>query len=123
MERSIGIVNLKVRPLSSISLDVDSIEGHRMSVCAEDGRFVHVVPEAVHVVAALENVVAKEIAPEVLSVLIEEVNPDRVSWPAVSIEWLCTCACTLTNKDIRVVFGRLVLILEFHALGIDKVVV
>ena len=123
VERSISIVDLKVSPLSSISLDMDSIEGHRMSVCAEDGRFVHVVPEAVHVVAALEYVVVEEITPELLSVLVEEVNPDRVSRPAVSIEWLCTSACTLTNKDIRVVFSRLFLVLEFHPLGIDKVVV
>ena len=76
MKSSIGIVNLKVRPLSSISLDMDSIKRHRVSVRTEDCGFIHVVPEAVHVVAALEHVVIEEIAPEVLSILVQEINPD-----------------------------------------------
>ena len=75
MEGAIGVVHLKMGPLGAISLHVHGIEGHRVRINVEDGGLVHVVPEAVHVVAALEDVIGEEVAPELLSVLVEEVDP------------------------------------------------
>jgi len=55
MKSTIGVVNFTVSELSTISLDMDSIHRHSVRVSAEDGRLVHIIPEAVHVVATLEN--------------------------------------------------------------------
>lgn len=46
-----------------------------MRVSAENSWFVHVIPETVHVVATLKDIVIKEIAPEFLSVFVEEIDP------------------------------------------------
>ena len=46
-----------------------------MRISAENSRLVHVIPEAVHVVASLEDIVVEEITPEFLSVFIQEINP------------------------------------------------
>ena len=75
MKGTICVVKLKVSSRSAVFLDVDGIHGHGVRVSAEDSRLVHVIPEAVHVVAALEDLVVKQASPVFLSILVEEVDP------------------------------------------------
>ncbi len=70
-----------------------------MRVCAENSWLIHIIPEAVHVVAALENVVIEKAAPEVLGIRVQEVDPHGVSRPAVTFERLWA-VCTLTNENV-----------------------
>ena len=122
MKSSVGVVNFEVCSLRAICLDMDSIERHGMSVCAKDRGLVHIVPEAVHVVATLEDTVIEKTAPELLSILVQEVDPGRVARPANTIEWLSSCADTLTDKDIREVTCWLLLILCLNAFRVHEVV-
>ena len=52
----------------AIGFYVDRIHWHRVRTGAEHSRFVHVIPETVHVVTTLKSVVGKEVTPEFLSV-------------------------------------------------------
>jgi len=108
--------------LGSIGFDVNGIHWHSVRVGAEHSRLVHIVPETVHVVAAFEHFEVEEAAPEVLSVRVKEIDPGRVSGPAVSIEGSCAfrvCA----NEDIRDIVSRLFLVLHLHAFRVDEVVI
>jgi hypothetical protein len=110
MESTIGIVHLVVAQFCAISLDVDGIHGHGMSVCAEDSWLVHVIPETVHVVASFEDIVVEKAAPVVLSIGVQKVNPDGVTGPAVSFERLGAVG-SFSNENVGYVLGRLLLIL------------
>ena len=75
MEGPISIVNLQICPLGSISFDMYRISWESMRIGAPYIRLIHIVPEAIHVVAALEDTVVEKIAPELLRILVEEVDP------------------------------------------------
>ena len=122
MKCTVGVMDLEVSSLSAVSLNVDCIDRHSVSVCAEDGGLIHIVPEAVHVVAALEYVIVEKTAPELLRVLVEEVDPSRIARPAVAIEWRSSGLGTVSHKDVRVVASWLILVLTLDTLGIDEVV-
>ena len=51
------------------------VHGHSVRFRAKDSRFVHIVPEAVHIVATYEDIVREEITPELLSVAVQDINP------------------------------------------------
>jgi len=59
MKGSVSIVNLEMGSLCAISLNMNSVKRHRVRVSAENSRLIHIIPEAVHVVASFENVVVK----------------------------------------------------------------
>ena len=122
MEGSISIVNLQISALGSIGFYMNRISWESMGIRASYIRLVHIVPEAVHVVAALEDTVVEKTAPEFLRILVEEVDPSRVARPAVAIKWHSTSVCTVSHKDVRVVSSWLLLVLKLHTLSIDKVV-
>jgi len=115
-------MKLKMCSGCAIFFNMDSIQGHCARQCAENRRLVHVIPEAVHVVATLEDVVGEEITPEFLRIFIQKVNPCRVTWPTFSIKRLATRGI-FANKDISDVIDWLVLLLQFHAVCVDEVVV
>jgi len=70
-----------------------------VGVCAENSWLIHIIPETVHVVAALENVVVEKAAPEVLGISVQEVDPHGVSRPAVTLERLWA-VCILANENV-----------------------
>jgi hypothetical protein len=84
VETSIGVMDLLVEHLGTVSLHVDRVEVNGVGVGAEDSGLVHIIPERVKVVRALESVVIEETSPELLSVLVKEVDPGGVSGPAVA---------------------------------------
>ena len=122
MEGPISIVNLQICTLGSIGFDMNRISWESMRIGASYIRFIHIVPEAVHIVAALEDTVVEKIAPELLRILVEEVNPSRIARPAVAIEWHSSSFGTVSHKDVRVVASWLLLVLTLDTLGIDEVV-
>lgn len=75
MKGAIGIVYFQMRALCAIYLYMDSVEGHRLALRAPNIWLVHVVPEAIHVITAFEDIVGEEISPIVLSVGVQEVYP------------------------------------------------
>ena len=107
--------------LCAVYLDVDGVHGHGVRVSAEHGRLIHVVPEAVHVVATVEYIVVEEITPEVLRIGVEEVDPGRVARPAVTEERLGGIFA-LADEDVGNITSWLFLLLQFHPLLVDKVV-
>lgn len=93
-----------------------------MRVCAENSGLIHIIPETVHIVAALENIIVEKAAPEVLGIGVQEIDPDGVSRPAVTLERLWA-VCILTNENVRKVASRLLLVLHFDALRVDEIVI
>lgn len=75
MERAIGVVNLEVCAGRTVGLNMNSIHRHSVRVSTENSWLVHVIPEAVNIAAAKEDVIGKKVAPEVLRVLVQEIDP------------------------------------------------
>jgi len=107
--------------LGSIGFDVNGIHWHSVRVGAEHSRLVHIVPEAVHVVAAFEHLEVEEAAPEVLSIRVKEIDPGRVSGPTVPIEGSRAFRVG-ANEDVRNIVSWLFLILHLHAFRVNEVV-
>ena len=61
-------MNFEMSPLSSISLDVDRIHWHSVRVSAENSRLIHIIPEAIQIVASFENAIVEEASPVILSI-------------------------------------------------------
>lgn len=122
VKSTISVMDLKMCQLGSIGFDVNSIHWHSVRVGAENSRFVHIVPEAVHVVAAFEHFEVEKTAPEVLSVRVEEIDPGGVSGPTVTIE-RSRAFRVGANEDVRDIVSWLFLVLHFHSFGVDEVVI
>ena len=75
MEGSVGVVHLKMSPLGAVFLDMNGVHGHGVRISAEHGGLVHIIPETVHVVATLEDVVVEQASPVFLGILVKEVDP------------------------------------------------
>ena len=92
-------MNLQMRSLCAIGFDMHSIHWHGHGRLTEDRRLVHIVPEAIDVATAFENFVIEQIAPELLSILIQKVNPYRVARPAPALKRLDPL-CTFSYEDV-----------------------
>ena len=121
MKGTVGVMDLQVGDHRAVNLDVDGVHGHGVRVGAEHGWLIHVVPEAVHVVATVEHIVVEEIAPEVLRIGVQEVDPGRVARPAVTEERLGGIFA-LADEDVGNITSWLFLLLQFHPLVVNKVV-
>jgi hypothetical protein len=60
---------------SPVSLKVQTIQRHRVRICAENSWFVHIVPEGINVARPFKVFEEHLLAPELLSIFVKEVNP------------------------------------------------
>ena len=86
MKSTVGVVKLEVSYSGSILLHMDGILRHCPSPCAEDRWLIHIVPVSVDARALSKLLVIEKVAPVVLSVLVEEVDPGGVAGPALANE-------------------------------------
>ena len=122
MKTAIGVVELSVSNLSTISLHVDGIHVHGVRIDIENCWLIHVIPEGVEMVRSNKVVKLEELSPIVLSIFIQEVDPSRVARPAVSIVRV-GAARACSHKCIGDVTFWLFLILILHSIVVDEVVI
>lgn len=88
LESTVCVVDPSVLQDVTIGGHVGVVHGHAelFFVCSSlvDGRLVHVVPNTVHVVGALEDRGVEEILPVVASAVVEEINPDGFAGTALT---------------------------------------
>jgi hypothetical protein len=92
LEGAVGVVDPTVLEDITISGHVGVVlwHAHLLVVLssAVDGRLVHVVPDAVHVVGTLEDRGVEEILPIVAGRLVEEINPDGLAGTTLTLKSL-----------------------------------
>lgn len=90
LESTVGIMDPSVLNDVSIRGHVGGIHRHadlRVVVgVLVNGWLVHIVPDAVHVVGALEDRWVEEVLPVVAGAFIEEIDPDGFSGAALTLE-------------------------------------
>jgi hypothetical protein len=86
----------------------------------EDGWLVHIVPGAVKVVGAEEVLTQVETLPEILCILVEVVNPDRFTWPALANPRLL--GLVVTDENVGDTLLCLLRILQLDSLLVHEVV-
>lgn len=100
----------------TVSGHVSRIHGHAdlllVGLGLEDGWLVHVTPDTIHVVGALEDRGVEEILPVVAGALIEEVNPDGLAGTALTLVSLLGTGVTDEQVGNVVVINGLALLGE-----------
>ena len=91
-ESAIGVVDPTVLEDVTISSHVGVVHRHShlplVGLTSVNGWLVHVVPDAIHVVGALEDRGVEEILPVVAGRLVKEINPDGLASTALTLERL-----------------------------------
>ena len=87
----------------------------------EGGWLVHVIPDSIHVVGSLEHRWMEQRLVVLLSLLVQEVEPDRSSREALSLIWIL--AGLVSNKDVLDESIMSLVSLQLQSLGIDKVLI
>lgn len=100
---------------------MNGIHWHRAWASAEYWWLVHIIPEPIYSRALSKFTIVKEIAPVILRILIQKVDPDRFSGPAISNEWVWTIG-GLSYKYVWYVSSLLCLSLQIHTFWVDKIV-
>ena len=89
LESTVSVVDPSVLQDVAIRGHVGVVHGHAelLFVCGSlvDRWLVHVVPNTVHVVGALEDRGVEEILPVVTSAVVEEINPDGLASTALTL--------------------------------------
>jgi len=115
LEGAVSVVDPSVLNDVAIRSHVGVIHGHAdlrvVTGVLVDGWLVHVVPDTVHVVGALEDRGVEKILPVVASAFVEEIDPDRFSGTALSLEGLFGVG--ITDEKI----GKVLFIDGFALLG------
>lgn len=118
LEGTVGVVDPSVLDDGAVLHDVSVGHWHANLVLGfaglEDRWLVHVVPDTVHVVGSLEDGWVKEGLVELLSLLVEEINPDGFSWPGLAIEWVL--GSWVSDEDVLDVAIESLLALELHTI-------
>ena len=91
-----------------------------VSFASVDGWLVHVVPNTVHVVGALEDGGVEEILPVVASRLVKEINPNGLASTALTLERLL--GGRISDEEVRDVVAINVLALLHKTLLVHEVV-
>jgi hypothetical protein len=71
---------------STICFPVSNVHWNCASTSTKYCWFVHVIPNVVSLVRSFKVFVFELISPKILSILIKEIYPSWVTWPAVTIE-------------------------------------
>ena len=87
LKASISIVYISVLIHLSICCHMNSLQRNRLGFCLEDRGLVHVVPDQVQMIGTHKVCRRVQVAPELLGVFVEEVDPVRKAWPAFTDEW------------------------------------
>ena len=83
---TISVVELTVLNFFAVGADVFGSRWQSLALFREDAWLVHVIPSVVNLRRSNKLVIGVETGPVLLSVLVEEVNPDSVARPARALE-------------------------------------
>ena len=124
LEGTIGVVDPSVLEDVAIGGHVGVVHGHAdlgvMSLRLVDRGLVHVIPDTVHVVGALEDRGVEEILPVVAGGLVEEVNPDTLAGTALT--FVGSLGAGAADEEVGDVLAIDLLALLFEALLVHEVV-
>ena len=95
LKRTVGVVDVSVKHVGAVRLDMLELDRHRLERPVEDARVVNVVPGVEEVVSAFK--LGELVDPEVLSIRVQEVHEGGVPGPSLNIQRL---AVLVTHEDV-----------------------
>ena len=103
---------------STICFPVSNVHWNCASTSTKYCWFVHVIPNVVSLVRSFKVFVFELISPKILSILIKEIYPSWVTWPAVTIE---ISKIRISYKNIRQISNWLLSVLKCKTIRINIV--